>query len=194
MLLYISLPERLIPGPKWIVPALEAVLLLPLTVRAPHRHKDETAATRYASMGMVAIINVANLLSLIALVRLLLGGHQAAGRELIMAAVQIWLTNVVIFALWYWELDQGGPGARRRDQRRHPDFLFPQLTSPDLAKKGWRPQFLDYLYTSLTNATAFSPTDTLPLSLPAKSLMAVQSLASLITVALVAARAVNILS
>jgi hypothetical protein len=101
---------------------------------------------------------------------------------------------VIVFGLWYWELDRGGPSARHDPHHREPDFLFPQMATPGSARPDWAPGFLDYLYVSFTNATAFSPTDTMPLTPLAKSLMAVQSAASLLTVALVAARAVNILS
>ena len=113
--------------------------------------------------------------------------------ELIFAAMQIWMTNVIVFGLWYWELDRGGPSARCRTSHREPDFLFPQMSTPAAAPPDWAPMFVDYLYVAFTNATAFSPTDTLPLTTWAKVLMAVQALASLLTVALVAGRAVNIL-
>jgi hypothetical protein len=101
---------------------------------------------------------------------------------------------VIVFGLWYWELDRGGPSARHDPHHREPDFLFPQMATPGAARPDWAPGFLDYLYVSFTNATAFSPTDTMPLTPLAKGLMGVQSAASLLTVALVAARAVNILS
>jgi hypothetical protein len=107
--------------------------------------------------------------------------------------MQIWFTNVLAFGLWYWEFDRGGPGSRSHVHHREPDFLFPQMANPDAAPKDWCPSFIDYMYVTFTNATAFSPTDTMPLTQWAKLLMAVQSLASLLTVALVAARAVNIL-
>lgn len=100
---------------------------------------------------------------------------------------------MLVFALWYWELDRGGPGARLRADHRHPDFLFPQMITPACAVAPWSPGFVDYLYVSFTTATAFSPTDTMPLTAWAKILMVTQSLASLLTVVLVAARAVNIL-
>jgi hypothetical protein len=105
----------------------------------------------------------------------------------------IWLTNVLVFALWYWELDRGGPVGRALAVKHHPDFLFPQMATPQMAPPDWEPWFPDYFYLSFTNATAFSPTDTLPLSRWAKMLMALQSAVSLSTVALVIARAVNIL-
>jgi hypothetical protein len=113
--------------------------------------------------------------------------------ELLLTGGAIWLTNVTVFALWYWEFDRGGPVARAVAPRRYPDFLFPQMTSPELAPPGWSPTFVDYLYTSFTNATAFSPTDVLPLSRWAKLTMMGQSAISLVIAALVVARAVNIL-
>ena len=105
----------------------------------------------------------------------------------------VWLTNVIVFALWYWEADRGGPAARANARHEYPDFLFAQMTAPEMAPRDWEPRFLDYLYLSFTNATAFSPTDTLPLSRWAKLTMMAQSAVSLVTVALVIARAVNIL-
>ncbi|HEX3618601.1 MAG TPA: hypothetical protein VHU61_18795, partial [Solirubrobacteraceae bacterium] len=115
-------------------------------------------------------------------------------RQLIIAGTLIWLTNVIVFSLWYWELDRGGPGLRAAGLDGLPDFLFPNMTD-EVAKltPNWRPRFVDYLYVSLTNATAFSPTDTLPLSVEAKAMMGVQSLVSVVTIALVVSRAVNIL-
>jgi len=105
----------------------------------------------------------------------------------------IWLINVIVFALWYWEFDRGGPVARANADRMYPDFQFVQMASPALAPPDWEPAFADYLYLSFTNATAFSPTDTLPLSRWAKLAMTVQAAVSIVTVALVVARAVNIL-
>ena len=104
----------------------------------------------------------------------------------------LWVTNVLIFAIWFWELDRGGPGNRAPDGRQSPDFLFPQMAEPTLAA-GWRPRFADYLYTSYTNAVAFSPTDTVPLTAMAKLLMAIHSFIALVTVLLVVSRAVNVL-
>jgi len=190
-----TLPDRLIAGPRWVVPALEAALLVPLTLMRPKRHHSDPPVVRIGSMLLTALINLANAASLFLLLRYLVTGGQANGKELILAAVQIWLTNVVIFALWYWELDRGGPGARTKPELAPPDFLFPQTanTAAAAVSRDWMPNFIDYCYVSLTNATAFSPTDTMPLTPWAKVLMGAQSLASLITVAVVAARAVNIL-
>jgi hypothetical protein len=140
------------------------------------------------------LIGSANLYSLARVAdQLLAGGRVSNGRELLLAAVNIYLTNVIIFGVFYWELDGGGPGHRRSLSHRERDFLFPQMLTPELGQ-GWHPTVLDYLYVSATNATAFSPTDTMPLTRRAKALMLVQALASLAALALVAARAVNILS
>ncbi len=197
LLLYVTLPARLVVGPRWVLPALEATLLVPLILPPRRRHHTDPPWIRGTSIGLIALVNAANVVTLALLASFLVsGGHQDPdlGRELILSALEIWLTNVLIFGLWYWEIDCGGPTGRTRDDLPPPDFLFPQTTQPDFAPAGWRPNFLDYLYVSFTNATAFSPTDTMPLTTGAKALMAVQSFASLLTVGLVAARAVNILS
>ena len=199
MALYLTLPDRLTVGPAWLPAVLEACLLVPLTVMAPIRHTTEVKLQRLLSFALIALINLANIGSLVLLLAALLhhgvalSGHPLDGQTLLLASLQIWLTNVLVFALWYWELDRGGPIDRRRATHRQPDFLFPQMSTPGCGAPTWVPHFVDYLYVSFTNATAFSPTDTLPLTPWAKLLMMVQSLASLFTVALVAARAVNIL-
>ncbi len=120
--------------------------------------------------------------------------NKATGEQLILEAIKIWLINVLVFALWYWLFDRGGPGDRIWPWSRRPDFVFPQMQmSTELASEHWTPNFIDYLYLSFTNSTAFSPTDTLPMTSWAKVLMLVQALISLLTVAIVASRAVNIL-
>ena len=148
------------------------------------------------SLGLVGVVALVNALTLGSLVRALVGGGPMTGRQLLGAAAAVWLTNVVVFGLAYWELDRGGPlgrvGARVRPE--HPDLLFVQDSSPEQAPSGWQPTFVDYLFVSLTAATAFSPTDTMPLTRRAKLLVGAQSLISLLTVGLVAARAVNVLS
>jgi hypothetical protein len=105
----------------------------------------------------------------------------------------IWLTSLLIFALWYWEMDRGGPGKRAAGHDQPPDFLFPQMSDDRIEPLEWRPKFIDYLYVSLTNNTAFSPTDTMPLTPMAKSVMGIQAIASLVTIGLIVSRAVNIL-
>ena len=195
--LQLVLPTTLIEnlGPRWLVPTFEGALGLALIIVSPRRITRESKGIRVAAIVLIALINIANAVSLGELIEALLYRTNAiAGRPLIVASVPIWLTNVIVFGLWYWELDRGGPARRLRPDHRRPDFLFPQMSTPGAADPGWTPGFGDYLYTSFTNATAFSPTDTMPLTLSAKALMTLQSTASLLTVALVVSRAVNILA
>lgn len=194
LVLYLTLPHALIMGPKWLVPSVEGVLLLGLVITTPTRHHMQSSRLRAAIVGLVGLVSLTTLISLILLARFLLDGSHARGHALLFAGAVLWLTNVLIFGIWYWELDRGGPARRLApgNASTAPDFLFPQMAQPGLAP-GWRPGFVDYLYTSYTNATAFSPTDTLPLSAMAKLLMAIQSLIALTTILLVVARAVNVL-
>ncbi|MDB5058397.1 MAG: putative rane protein [Chloroflexi bacterium] len=192
--LYLALPSRFIFGPPIALPILEAILIIPLSIVAPHRRVNETRWQRWAAIALIAIINIANVASLVLLIDRLINGGKIVGTNILIAAFEIWLTNIIVFALWYWELDRGGPDDRSMPGHRQPDFLFPQMVTPECTTERWSPAFLDYLFVAFTNATAFSPTDTMPLTPMAKTLMMLQALASLITVALVAARAVNILT
>lgn len=180
--------------PRWLLPSLEIALLVTLVVLSPLRRTRYTPQGRYVSLLLVAIISLDNGFSAVLLDMGLINGtagDQAA--PLLASAGAIYLTNVIAFGIWYWELDSGGPLARAAATRHYPDFLFPQMTQHHLASKNWEPRFWDYLYVSFTNATAFSPTDTMPMPRWAKGLMAVQSAIALSTTALVIARAVNIL-
>ncbi|MBW4041339.1 MAG: DUF1345 domain-containing protein [Acidobacteria bacterium] len=191
--LQLALPERLSLGPGWLLPSAEGGLALGLLIANPFRKGRDGRLIRRVSLLLVALVSVANGASAALLIRGLLQGRIAGGATALLAnGGAVYITNVIAFALWYWEVDRGGPIARAAGGRLHPDFLFPQMTAPHLAKERWRPTFLDYLYVSFTNATAFSPTDTMPLSRGAKMLMLVQSVIALVTVALVVARAVNI--
>jgi len=190
----VSLPNDLVFHPRWLLPALGGLLLAGLVIANPGRVDRESPPLRVATIAMVIILTLANAWSAGRLVVHLVQGTETAGASrLLLTGGSIWLTNVIVFALWYWELDRGGPVARAHGVRPHPDFLFPQMQSPDMAPPDWEPGFADYLYLSFTNATAFSPTDVLPLSRWAKLTMMLQSAVSLATVALVIARAVNIL-
>ena len=194
LLLQLILPDRYVAGPRYVLPGLEALLLLGLIASTPRVPVFTSLSRRLNAVLLAALITAANVYSLQKVAAALLaGGTITNGRELILAAINIYLTNIIIFGLWYWEIDGGGPGLRRQNQPHERDFLFPQMASSQFAPKGWMPTYADYLYVSATNATAFSPTDTLPLSRRAKMLMALQSAVSLVTIALVAARAVNIL-
>ncbi len=194
LLIYVLLPDRLTPGPRYLLPVMELVLLIPLVIANPSRLTPESTNLRALSIALIALINAANAVSLVLLVRFLLRGGRANGRELVLAGVGIWVTQVLVWSLWYWELDRGGPVARCSVDHGPPDFLFPQMENPAVTNRRWSPRFVDYLYLSLTNSTAFSPTDTMPLSARAKLLMGGQALVSLTTIAIVGARAVNILT
>jgi uncharacterized membrane protein len=190
----VALPDKLLLGPRWLIPALELTLLILLNLVRHYRWAKEEAQIRTLAIAVVALLNLANVASVALLVDHLLSGAITKGRPLLYGAVSVWLTNIIVFALWYWELDRGGPAAREGGKERHPDFQFPQMVSPEIARQGWRPGFVDYLYVSLTNAAAFSPTDTMPLTAASKGLMSFESIVSIVTVGIVAARAVNILS
>ena len=188
------LPDRLGIHPRWLLPGLEAALLIGLTLFNPVRMRRDHVVARWASRTLIALMTVANVASAILLIHDILDGKGSDDPTALFASgAAIYVTNVVAFALWYWEFDRGGPFARAAGERPHPDFLFPQMATPEVTHPDWEPYFVDYLYVSFTNATAFSPTDTMPMSRWAKGLMAVQSAVALSTVALVVARAVNIL-
>jgi uncharacterized membrane protein len=209
--LYATLPTRFIAGHgsagifgalRWIVPALTILLLVPLLLSMPQqrllRSAGERAAAlrltrRLAALAVIGVITAANAASITLLVHLLVAGAATQARQLLRAGIHLWCTNVLVFGLWFWELDGGGPIERRHQARPEPDFLFPQQAAAENTGVRWQPNFIDYLYVSYTNATAFSPTDTMPLSQWAKLLMIVQSAASLLLAIMVVARAVNIL-
>ncbi len=189
------LPGKFTAGPPWLFPLIEMAIVIPLLIARPRRRPTEARWEQIAAVVLIAVANIANVTSLYLLIRhLITSGKDITGPELLYSSVAIWLTNVIVFALWFWEIDRGGPDDRMRADHGPPDFLFPQMVTPDCALEAWTPRFFDYLYVSFTNATAFSPTDTMPLSPVAKMLMLAESLASLATIAIVASRAINILS
>jgi uncharacterized membrane protein len=187
------LSDRITVGPTWLLGSVEGVLLVALVVIAPARATVHSRGTRRFALAVIGVVSVANIVALGLLVHFLINGGEVGGHKLILSGVALWATNVLLFAVWYWEMDRGGPAARFLDPHPLRDFQFPQMENPQLAPADWRPGFLDYLYTSLTNATAFSPTDTMPLTQTAKVVMGLQSISALLTVGLVVARAVNIL-
>jgi uncharacterized membrane protein len=192
VVLYIVLPNRLVVGPKWLLPVLIALPLIPLSATR-HRHPNEAPWVRRLTLTLIGIITLANIASMALLVHHLLVANVSQGRNLIYSAVSVWLTNVIVYGLWLWEVDRGGPHLRAGGETGFPDIQFPQMENPQLAPKEWRPRFTDYLYTSFANGTSFAPADAMPLTLKAKTLFALESIVSLITIAVVAARAVNIL-
>lgn len=175
--LQLLLSDSLALGSKYLVAILEVVLLVVLIVPT-----ISSRVKRLFAIGLIGLISIGNLVSLGLVINALVAGKSSNGHQLLLSSLAIYLTNIIVFGLLYWELDN-----TKQDVA---DFLFPQAAS---GPKNWRPTFFDYIYVSITNATAFSPTDTLPLTHRAKLLMTVQGLASLATVALVTARAVNIL-
>jgi uncharacterized membrane protein len=192
--LQLKLPERLTVSPHWLLPAIEALLLVALLGYNPGKINRRSGPLRIVSIGLIAVASIGNAWSAVHLVNALFY-HRAGDTAptLLATGGGIWLTNVIVFALWYWELDRGGPAGRAAGTEMFPDFQFPQMEDPRLAPSNWEPNFVDYFYVSFTNATAFSPTDVMPLTRWAKTMMLVQSAVSLITVGLVIARAVNIL-
>jgi uncharacterized membrane protein len=201
--LYAALPSDLTLGSRFLVPGLELVLLVPVLVINPRRLTRQTPMSRVLSLALVGVIGIANLVSLVLLVRALVQGGANDSHKLLLAALQIWLTNIIVFGLAYWELDRGGPVQRAKLSRAElpaADFRFSQDEDDDAidevaasssARVDWAPVFVDYLYLSVTNSSAFSPTDTMPLSSRAKLLMSVQAISALIVSLLVIAKAVG---
>jgi uncharacterized membrane protein len=194
IVLQFVLPDQLELLPRYLLPALETALLIALVAANPVRIERRSQAVRVASIVLIFLITLANALSAVLLVRLIVEGKASSAVPLLASGAAIWATNVIAFALWYWEFDRGGPVHRAHGTFQYTDLMFPQMVSPQLAAPDWEPQFVDYLYLAFTNATAFSPTDVMPLSRWAKLTMLVQSSVSLVMGVLVIARAVNILN
>jgi hypothetical protein len=193
ILIDLLLPDKVTIGPAWLLPSIEGVLLMALALASPHPNLRHSPARRNVALALIALVSAVNIFSLVVLCHYLIHGGHEKGRNLLLAGVVLWVTNVLLFGLWYWELDRGGPVERAAGTTAPPDFLFQQMSDQRWSAPGWRPGLIDYLYISFTNATAFSPTDTMPLTPIAKSLMSAQALTSLVTVGLVVARAVGIL-
>src|SRR6476619_3964444 len=192
--LQVAIPKNYTVVPRWPLIGLEVLLLAVLTWLNPLRLTNATRLGRYATWVLLAAITLDNTLSAVLLdIRILSGEVSNKAAVLLGSGAAIFVTNIIVFGIWYWELDRGGPYARHIGERPYPDFLFPQMTTPNISKPDWRPTFVDYLYVSVTNVMAFSPTDTMPLARWAKAMMTVQALVALSTAALVISRAVNIL-
>lgn len=192
--IYMALPSTMIVGPRWIFPSLVLALLIPAFLFHKASMHRMNAIFGYLVEG---VLTAGLIISLILLIRAL-PAHQEAPAELLVSAAMLWVSNILVFALWYWRLDAGGPN--RRDKRithKNGAFLFPQMTLDDYAAcdggARWSPNFIDYLFLAFNTSTAFSPTDAPVLARWAKVLMMLQSLLSLMIIALLAARAVNIL-
>jgi hypothetical protein len=201
--LYAALPNDLIVGPRFVIPVLEVALIAIVISENPVRLTRQTRRGRIASLAVLFVIMASNFVALVLLLRRLVQSGSSAGGMLLLAALQIWLTNVVVFGLAYWQLDRGGPVARHHTDRRDvqpADFRFPQDEDQDTidevrkgssAVAGWMPVYVDYFYVSLSNSSAFSPTDTMPLTSRAKLLMGAESTMALITSVVVIAKGVG---
>lgn len=193
--LQLLLPDRFTLGLRYILPWIEGLLIISLSITTPRARTFRSLRRRINILILIAIITAANMYSLIVIAQhLLQPGIISDGRALILTAINIFMTNIIIFSLWYWEMDGGGPGERMQIEKHEQDFLFAQHRNELYKHPNWKPHFTDYLYISAVNAMSFSPGDALPLSRRAKMLMLVQSIVSLVTIFLVAARAVGILS
>jgi hypothetical protein len=191
ILLTVALPAHLTVGKSWLAPAIEAALFLGLVVTAPTPPTEHDQRWRRLRIGTVGIVSAMNVISLLVLAQSLVDGATVDGRALLQGGAILWLTAVLLFAVWFWELDRGGPVRRMLDRERQPDFLFPPMQDDDWSPEDWQPQLSDYLYLSLTNAAAFSPAETVPLTRTAKLLMSLQTLGSLTTMTVVLAYAIN---
>jgi hypothetical protein len=187
------LPSHLVIHPPWLLPALEGALCVGLIAANPRRISRTSTSLRTASVALIALISIANAWSTALLIKGLINGTEGSSAGVLLGqGASIYITNIIVFSLWYWEWDRGGPVARANATRPYVDFLFPQMTQPDLISRDWEPTYVDYLYLSFTNATAFSPTDVMPFARWAKMLMLLQAAVALLTIAMVVARAVNI--
>ena len=196
LILQMLVPPQIHVLPRWLMPAIGALLLLPLVWANPFHLRRDEPWLRWVALALLAVLVAVNAFYLAGLIFFLNSGNASDGQVLVRGAVLIWATNVVAFAVWYWEIDRGGPFARAPEHERpeeRVDLLFPQMTVDLPGWERWLPGFTDYLFVALTAGTAFSPTDTMPLSARTKTLMGIESLISLLTIAVIAARAVNVL-
>jgi hypothetical protein len=181
-------------GPQWVLPLVEGVLLVAVIAGDPGKINRRSRWLRALSIVLVSVLVLGALWATVQLIDDLIHGGAVtnSASELLEAGTIVWVSNNIAFALLYWELDGGGAAARAHHLLTHHGFAFPQHQNPRIGRPGWRPRFIDYLYLGFTNATAFSPTDVMPLVPWAKIAMAVQSLVSLGILGLVIARAVNV--
>jgi len=194
MALTVLLPDSVRLGPAWLLPLIEGVLLIAIIIGDPGRIDRRSRLLRAVSIALVAVLVLGTLWATGQLINdLIHGGPETnSASDLLKTGSVVWVSNNIAFALLFWELDGGGAAARAYHAPDHPDLAFPQQLNPSIAPAGWRPRFIDYLYLGFTNATAFSPTDGMPLVPWAKITMAVQSVISIAILGLVIARAVNI--
>lgn len=187
---YFALPEQLSAGPSWLLLAVIVPLLIPIGISVRRRDDHITRMLTLVANGTITLAMIASLVLLVQGIP----RHTELPQALLRSAIALWITNILVFALWYWKLDAGGPVARELpDGMARSAFLFPQMSRPENYDPNWVPNFVDYLFLAFNTSTAFSPTDTAVLSRWAKLATMLQSLISLTIIALLAARAVNIL-
>jgi uncharacterized membrane protein len=194
IVLQVGTPHRgRVPG-WWTFPALEFVLLVVVILRDPGRIDRRSRAARRSTIVLVAVMTFGTMTGVGVLIYdILAGATDVNATNLLGRGAALWFTNIIVFSLWYWEFDRGGPAERAAGSGRQASFAFPEDAMPEFAPPGWTPKYPDYLYLAFTNATAFSPTDTLPVRTWAKMTMLLQSAVSLVTAILVIARAINVL-
>lgn len=191
-LIYLALPSRLIIGPNWLLLAIEAVFIIPLVIYMRSGRKLSPATIRVLVMVLLGILTLALAVGVLLLIFLITTESRRVTAEILLrSAALLWGFNILVFALWYWEVDGGGPYKRHLAGHQATDFMFPQQV--DGNKSGWVSHFFDYLFLAFTGATALSPADTFPLTRQAKALMMIEALLSMTIIVLLAARAVNIL-
>lgn len=190
-LLYLFLPDKLIFGPSWLLLAIEGVLLLPFIISWITGYKLPHITIRILALILLGITTIALAIGIVLLIQTLPGNGR--GVNLLQSAAVLWSFNILVFALWYFEIDGGGPLKRHLAGYKAADFMFPQQQPSGGLDEHWCPLFLDYVFLAFTGATALSPADTLPLTQKAKALMMIEALLSMTVILLLAARAVNIL-
>jgi uncharacterized membrane protein len=182
--------------PLWTFPVIEVALLAVLMIRDPGRIDVRGRGSRRATIALIAVMTLATVGGVIVLIVDILDTHLQRivdANALLGRGAALWVTNVIVFSFWFWIFDRGGPAERAARSGVAPSFAFPEDATPEPVPDGWQPRYHDYLYLAFTNATAFSPTDTLPLRPWAKMMMLAESVISLVTAIMVIARAINVL-
>lgn len=189
-----ALPNRHVLKPTFLFPTVELLLLVVLMIGDPGRIDRRSPLLHRLTLVLIAAMSLDNLAAVVELVGAIIrNDKQETGTVLLATGGAIWLTNVIAFSLWYWMLDRGGPAERANQTGIAPAFVFAEMVSPEFVRDDWTPEYIDYLWLAFTNATAFSPTDTMPVTHWAKMLMFLQAAISLVVAVMVIARAVNIL-
>ena len=191
----LALPDRHVLKPGFLFPSIEVLLLVVLMVGDPGRIDRRSPLLRRLTLLLVAAMSLDNLAAVVELVGdIVRDDKQETGTVLLATGGAIWLTNIIAFSLWYWLLDRGGPAERANQAGIAPAFVFSEMQTPEFVRADWSPEYIDYLWLAFTNATAFSPTDAMPVTHWAKMLMFLQAATSLVIAVMIIARAVNILN